>query len=114
MYQVTSFFTSDPFLFTAKETQLTGLPTDALRRVTVHRRFSHFISLHTVLTRNLPGIVLPPLPGKQYAGRFNDAFVEARRSDLEKYLSRLVRHPVVRYAEVLITFLSCESDAVGV
>lgn len=81
--------------------------------ITVQRRFSHFVVLHTALTRRLPGIALPPLPEKQYAGRFNDDFVEARRGDLERYINRVVRHPVVRYAEVLTFFLGCESDAVS-
>ncbi|KAI0363165.1 PX-domain-containing protein [Pilatotrama ljubarskyi] len=80
-------------------------------RITVHRRFSHFVALHTALTRLLPGIALPPLPEKQYAGRFSDDFVEARRGDLERYINRVVRHPVARYAEVLTFFLGCESDA---
>ncbi|VDC02799.1 unnamed protein product [Peniophora sp. CBMAI 1063] len=79
-------------------------------RITVHRRFSHFVVLHTALTRRLPGIALPPLPEKQYAGRFNDDFVEARRGDLERYLQKVVRHPVARYAEILTFFLGCESD----
>ncbi|KAH9852382.1 PX-domain-containing protein [Lenzites betulinus] len=80
-------------------------------RITVHRRFSHFVALHTALTRLLPGIALPPLPEKQYAGRFSDDFVEARRGDLERYINRVTRHPVARYAEVLTFFLGCESDA---
>ncbi|OJT05142.1 Sorting nexin lst-4 [Trametes pubescens] len=80
-------------------------------RITVHRRFSHFVALHTALTRLLPGIALPPLPEKQYAGRFSDDFVEARRGDLERYINRVARHPVARYAEVLTFFLGCESDA---
>ncbi|KAI9441676.1 hypothetical protein H4582DRAFT_1934194 [Lactarius indigo] len=79
-------------------------------RITVHRRFSHFVVLHTSLTRRLPGLALPPLPEKQYAGRFNDDFVEARRCDLERYLAMIVRHPVARYAEILTFFLSCESE----
>lgn len=83
-------------------------------RITVHRRFSHFVVLHTALTRRLPGIALPPLPEKQYAGRFSADFVEARRGDLERYLSRVVRHPIARYAEVLTFFLGCESDLVCV
>ena len=82
-------------------------------RITVHRRFSHFVVLHTALTRRLPGIALPPLPEKQYAGRFNDDFVEARRCDLERYLAMIVRHPVARYAEILTFFLSCESEQVS-
>ena len=83
-------------------------------RITVHRRFSHFVVLHTALTRRLPGIALPPLPEKQYAGRFNDDFVEARRCDLERYLAMIVRHPVARYAEILTFFLSCENEQVSV
>lgn len=89
-----------------------GRPVSPVR-ITVHRRFSHFVALHTALTRRLPGITLPPLPEKQYAGRFNDDFVEARRGDLQRYLSRVVRHPVARYAEVLTFFLGCESDTVS-
>lgn len=81
--------------------------------ITVHRRFSHFVFLHTALTKRLPGIALPPLPEKQYAGRFSDEFVEARRGDLERYMNRIVRHPVARYAEVVTFFLSCESDVVS-
>jgi sorting nexin-9/18/33 len=84
-----------------------------LARITVPRRFSHFVALHAALLRALPGLALPPLPEKQYAGRFSADFVEARRGELEHYLARLVRHPVVRYAEVLTAFLSCESDAVS-
>ncbi|KAG6850131.1 hypothetical protein H0H93_000753 [Arthromyces matolae] len=79
-------------------------------RVTVYRRFTHFVMLHTVLTRRLPGIALPPLPEKQYAGRFNDDFVEARRGDLERYINKVVRHPVARYAEVITVFLGCENE----
>lgn len=81
--------------------------------ITVQRRFSHFVVLHTSLLKRLPGIALPPLPEKQYAGRFNAAFVEARRGDLERYLDRIVRHPIVRYVEVVTSFLSCEDDLVS-
>ena len=88
-------------------------PKTDSHRVTVQRRFSHFVALHTALSRRLPGIALPPLPEKQYAGRFNQAFIEARRGDLERYIGRIVRHPVVRYTEVLAFFLSCEDDVVS-
>ncbi|KAG2008360.1 Sh3px3 protein, variant 2 [Coprinopsis cinerea AmutBmut pab1-1] len=84
---------------------------EAIARVTVHRRFSHFVVLHTALTRRLPGIALPPLPEKQYAGRFSADFVEARRGDLERYMNKIVKHPIARYAEIVTFFLSCESDS---
>jgi sorting nexin-9/18/33 len=87
-------------------------PSASSTRITVHRRFSHFVALHTALSRRLPGIALPPLPEKQYAGRFSNDFVEARRGDLERYIGKIARHPVARYAEVLTFFLSCESEIV--
>ncbi|KAF7318958.1 SH3 and PX-domain-containing 3 [Mycena chlorophos] len=102
IYSVTSLFHAP----STDEADPPGSPT----RITVHRRFSHFVILHTALTRRLPGIALPPLPEKQYAGRFSEDFVEARRGDLERYISRIVRHPVARYAEVVTFFLGCESD----
>ncbi|CAE6444702.1 unnamed protein product [Rhizoctonia solani] len=97
LYSVTSIFP-------------TSSPDAEPTRITVHRRFSHFNFLHTALSRSVPGIALPPLPAKQYTGRFQGEFVEARRGDLEKWLQRITRHPVVRYTEVVVFFLGCESD----
>lgn len=114
VYNITSFFHSQEAPEDEDEERLTDEyePDDPIANVTVQRRFSHFVVLHTALTRRLPGIALPPLPEKQYAGRFSDDFVEARRGDLERYINKIVRHPVARYAEILTFFLSCESDAV--
>lgn len=109
IYSVTSLF--QPEMSVSEE--VSGYDTPSPTRITVHRRFSHFVILHTALTRRLPGIALPPLPEKQYAGRFSDDFVEARRGDLERYIGRITRHPVARYAEVVTFFLGCESDTVG-
>ncbi|KAL0571966.1 hypothetical protein V5O48_009992 [Marasmius crinis-equi] len=102
LYNVTSLFQVE-----SSETDPPRSPT----RITVQRRYSHFVVLHTALSRRLPGIALPPLPEKQYAGRFSEDFVEARRGDLERYVNRVVRHPVARYAEVVTFFLGCESDS---
>ncbi|KAF9225836.1 hypothetical protein BS17DRAFT_794683 [Gyrodon lividus] len=106
VYNVTSLFSSSEC--TASDDEAAPSPTPMF--ITVQRRFSHFVVLHTALLRRLPGIALPPLPDKQYAGRFNAAFVEARRGDLERYIDRIVRHPIARYAEVVTSFLSCEDD----
>ncbi|KAJ7461859.1 hypothetical protein B0H11DRAFT_2056357 [Mycena galericulata] len=105
VYSVTSLFHHPP-----SSNGDSDEPPPSPTRITVHRRFSHFVILHTALTRRLPGIALPPLPEKQYAGRFSEDFVEARRGDLERYIGRVVRHPVARYAEVVTFFLGCESD----
>jgi len=112
VYTVTSFFHSRKAVIDGVEVD--DLTEEPVANITVHRRFSHFVVLHTALTRRLPGIALPPLPEKQYAGRFSDDFVEARRGDLERYINKIVRHPVARYAEIVTFFLSCESDAVRI
>lgn len=43
-------------------------------------------------------------------GRFTEEFIERRRRGLERFLNRLVRHPVLRYSDLLTHFLSCSDD----
>ncbi|EJC97781.1 uncharacterized protein FOMMEDRAFT_149578 [Fomitiporia mediterranea MF3/22] len=95
-----------------EETDTRAVTTNATiaQPITVHRRFSHFVLLHNAISAQLPGLALPALPEKQYAGRLSSAFVEARRAALQRYLRALVRHPVVRYSEALTFFLSCEDE----
>jgi len=119
VYSVTSLFHppssvagEKPIVNDDSQTGVPEVPGSAPSHVTVYRRFSHFVILHAALSRRLPGLALPPLPEKQYTGRFSQDFVEARRGDLERYIGRLVRHPVARYAEVVTFFLGCENDSV--
>ncbi|KAF5379083.1 hypothetical protein D9615_005912 [Tricholomella constricta] len=120
VYSVTSLFQPPPVSEvdegeTDEYVEQDSAPVEAClaspTRITVYRRFSHFVILHAALTRRLPGIALPPLPEKQYAGRFSEDFVEARRGDLERYIGKVIRHPIARYAEVVTFFLGCESEA---
>ncbi|KAF9365678.1 hypothetical protein BGX34_009013 [Mortierella sp. NVP85] len=78
--------------------------------VTVERRYSQFEWLYERLLNKFGALVLPPLPEKQYAGRFSEEFIERRRRALERFLNRLVRHPVLRYSDLLTHFLSCSDD----
>ncbi|KAI8363710.1 hypothetical protein B0O80DRAFT_434330 [Mortierella sp. GBAus27b] len=78
--------------------------------VTVERRYSQFEWLYERLVSKFGALVLPPLPEKQYAGRFSEEFIERRRRALERFLNRLVRHPVLRYSDLLTHFLSCSDD----
>lgn len=39
-------------------------------------------------------------------------FIELRRSELERYLRRLIRNPVLRYSHLMTTFLGCEEEEV--
>ncbi|KAF9302979.1 ferrochelatase hem15 [Mortierella antarctica] len=78
--------------------------------VTVERRYSQFEWLHERLLNKFGALILPPLPEKQYTGRFSEEFIERRRRALERFLNRLVRHPVIRYSDLLTHFLSCSED----
>lgn len=111
IYSVTSLFSPPEEYQMENSDSVTPTP---LARITVYRRFSQFVILHTTLTRRLPGIALPPLPEKQYSGRFSDDFIEARRGDLARYIGKIIRHPVARYAEIVSFFLSCENDTVSI
>ncbi|KAH9815435.1 hypothetical protein DFH28DRAFT_1126173 [Melampsora americana] len=79
--------------------------------VTVDRRYSHFEKLALIL-QEIYGqvLVLPRLPEKRFTGRFSAHFIEVRRSGLERYLTRLIRNPVLRYSHFITTFLGCEDD----
>ncbi|KAF9297965.1 hypothetical protein BGZ88_008431 [Linnemannia elongata] len=89
--------------------QVTSTFTEGVS-VTVERRYSQFEWLYERLVNKFGAIILPPLPEKQYAGRFSEEFIERRRRALEKFLNRLVRHPVLRYSDLLTHFLSCNED----
>jgi len=113
VYSVTSSFPLDRVKSTEPSEPSVLFGSSPATLITVQRRFTHFSVLHTVLSRRLPGLALPPLPEKQYTGRFSADFIEARRVDLEQYINRIVRHPVARYAEVVTSFLGCEDELVS-
>ncbi|RKP12230.1 Vps5 C terminal like-domain-containing protein [Piptocephalis cylindrospora] len=69
----------------------------AFRRPTsvVERRYRDFLWLYTRLTEANPGTIVPPSPEKHLIGRFQEDFIEARRSALESCLLRLTTHPLL-------------------
>jgi sorting nexin-9/18/33 len=79
--------------------------------LTVERRFSNFLSLQSYLSRKFPSLAIPPLPEKQYTGRFASDFIEARRRDLESWTRRICRHPILRYSDGVVAFLGVEDEA---
>ncbi|KAI0225645.1 hypothetical protein L0F63_007370 [Massospora cicadina] len=78
--------------------------------ITVERRFSQFEWLLERLQAKFRALVLPPLPDKQFSGRFSEEFIEKRRRLLERFLYRLARHPILRYSEIFMHFLSCQAE----
>ncbi|KAL1666430.1 Vps5 C terminal like-domain-containing protein [Schizophyllum commune] len=74
----------------------------------VLRRYSDFLWLYETLSLNNPGVVVPPVPGKNPFGRFDDQFVKQRRLGLEKCIQKIANHPVLGKDADLRLFL--ESD----
>lgn len=82
----------------------------ARKQFSTRRRFHDFVFLHDHLGKDFPACVIPPLPGKhrlEYitGDRFSLEFVEKRRADLNRFLQRMARHPVLARAKLLQAFL---------
>jgi sorting nexin-1/2 len=71
----------------------------------VVRRYSDFSWLLQELTREFPGVIVPPLPEKLTVGRFGEDFVESRKRGLEKFLQRVAAHIELSNSQSFIVFL---------
>ncbi|KAK4684468.1 sorting nexin-8, partial [Tremellales sp. Uapishka_1] len=70
----------------------------------VTRRYSDFVWLMDCLVKRYPFRLLPPLPPKK---RLPDAtFLEQRRKGLQRFISTLVNHPVMKDDGALNVFLT--------
>ncbi|GAA5914937.1 hypothetical protein JCM8208_000775 [Rhodotorula glutinis] len=91
-----------------------GSDTDTT--LVVHRRYSHFLALHTLLSARYcaPLVVVPSLPAgaplAYGAARFDPGLVETRRRELEAWLRRCGRHAVLGTCEEMRGFLALEGD----
>lgn len=63
---------------------------------------------------NNPGVIVPPPPEKQAVGRFDNNFVESRRSALERMLNRTAMHPILMHDGDLKLFLESEAFSVDI
>mmetsp|Transcript_3806 Transcript_3806/g.4285 ORF Transcript_3806/g.4285 Transcript_3806/m.4285 type:complete len:148 (-) Transcript_3806:1421-1864(-) len=77
----------------------------------VLRRYSDFFWLYEKLQNERAGAIVPPLPGKAPVGRFNPAFVEARRRELERFFATSCRSsgtPGLLFVRCLSTSRRCD------
>ncbi|ORZ33283.1 hypothetical protein BCR44DRAFT_1438670, partial [Catenaria anguillulae PL171] len=77
----------------------------------VRRRFTDFVWLHDTLVVEYPAVIVCPLPGKhrlEYitGDRFSAEFVDRRRVSLQRFLSRITRHPLLQKSSSLRRFLT--------
>ena len=89
----------------------TNSPEFSFSQFSVLRRYSDFVWLNEQLNFFNPGTIVPPLPEKQSVGRFTPEFVESRRRGIEKFMSRVTKHAILKDTSVLATFLQADDAA---
>mmetsp|Transcript_27093 Transcript_27093/g.52816 ORF Transcript_27093/g.52816 Transcript_27093/m.52816 type:complete len:338 (+) Transcript_27093:61-1074(+) len=78
----------------------------------VSRRFSRFVELHRQLSKDFPGITLPPFPTSQpFQSSVDPSVVGVRIVMLQKYLAALMSTPSVCHSEALYSFLELNAAA---
>ncbi|VDP52570.1 unnamed protein product [Schistosoma margrebowiei] len=92
------------------------------KEFSVLRRFSDFLGLHErLVTKYLSeGVIVPPVPSKDMLATTKvkmskdvsaeNEFVERRRIALERFLSRVLSHPVLHIDEDVCDFLRHEGE----
>jgi len=76
----------------------------------VTRRYRDFRWLHSRLKRCFPGFVIPHIPDKTFVGTLSTFVVEKRKRELERFLSRVAEHPVLRRSSFLLDFISLPEE----
>ncbi|XP_010264532.1 PREDICTED: sorting nexin 2A-like [Nelumbo nucifera] len=92
-------------------TTRTNIPEFGGSEYSVRRRFKDVVTLADRLSESYRGFFIPPRPDKNVVESqvmHKQEFVEQRRVALEKYLTRLAAHPVIKKSEELKVFLQVQ------
>ncbi|KAJ2854443.1 intercellular trafficking and secretion [Coemansia erecta] len=105
--------TSNPYVTYLVTTTRTQQQTREVRRYALRRRFQDFVWLHDQLCKQFMACAIPPLPGKRRleyitGDRFSVDFVTKRKHGLERFLQRVLLHPVLRTSEHMTVFLEAK------
>lgn len=77
----------------------------------IDRRYSDFKWLHTTLGSKIRGVIIPPIPSKDFLGRFiSSDFIEKRRRGLEFFLIEVSRHDHLKEAKEFEIFLTADTS----
>lgn len=99
---------------TKRLSRQTNSPHYRKPQFSVLRRYSDFLWLFETLSLNKPGVFIPPVPEKQGFGRFQGAFVEARRLALNNCIQKIANHPLLATDEDFKFFIESDSFALDV
>ncbi|DAZ93014.1 TPA: hypothetical protein N0F65_011307 [Lagenidium giganteum] len=75
----------------------------------VDRRYSDFLWLHTQLSKQCAGYIIPPLPAKVVSVLQGPEFLERRRQGLERFLRKIVEHDELKNTNCFKSFLECSA-----
>lgn len=94
---------------------LVELPnTDASDDKCVIRRYSDFDWLQDVLLKKYPFRMIPELPPKKINSQNADStFLTKRRKGLSRFINLVMKHPVLRTDDLVLTFLTVPTDLSG-
>lgn len=100
-----------------KESKLKGLKSfiayslaPSFTNTAVSRRFKHFDWLQQRLEEKYITIPIPPLPDKQISGRYEEEFIKHRLAQLQLWVNRISRHPVLSQSDVWMHFMICNDE----
>ncbi|CEP09413.1 hypothetical protein [Parasitella parasitica] len=79
------------------------------RQTSVRRRYSDFYWFWETLLKRYPFRVIPNLPPKKISGK-DKVFLEKRCQGLSRFINCIVRHPVLKNDEQVITFLTEQTE----
>ncbi|AMD20138.1 HCL013Cp [Eremothecium sinecaudum] len=78
---------------------------------TVIRRYSDFSWLQEVLLQRYPFRMIPELPPKKIGTQNSDpVFLARRRKGLTRFINLVMKHPVLRIDDLVLTFLTVPTD----
>uniref|UniRef100_A0A3Q3XG90 Sorting nexin n=1 Tax=Mola mola TaxID=94237 RepID=A0A3Q3XG90_MOLML len=101
-----------------KESKLYGLKSFIEYQITpsstnrpVNHRYKHFDWLYERLMDKFgSALAIPSLPDKQVTGRFEDDFIRMRMEQLQSWMTRMCRHPIVSQSDVFQLFLTYRDE----
>lgn len=96
------FFPSFIYSYTVSTLIQTGENT---QEFSVCRRYKDFEWLHESLSKHCQGVLIPPLPKKDFFSRFDEEFIQSRIRGLEAFLHRILRHPLLHQQTFVRSFL---------
>jgi len=76
----------------------------------VQRRFSDFQWLQQALEEEFPHLLIPPIPEKDALSRFDAEVLAHRKREFNKFLLRIITHPILSKSKHVDTFLNAKDE----